>query len=278
MSVLSLDFHSRRLIPPVSKVDFQGRKALHIYCFPSAADPGAWLCTLGCSFFPAFMKLSRPIASTWLDPFPPTQNQDIRNSPHSSTRNHRINPSSKMMAKDSSEADARDGAGHPASVDEVPTFTTRQHLEYLVGLIIDGWKKTMVKWDNVSGDAVTPTQFDELAFFNPNEKSLVKFRVGKVPDAIHHKVDALKHMQRIGLPHLPALVELVKEELAKDSLANDSDESGDGDETSFTGMVSPNLLGRLLCYHLISVRISVARRACQEQIICTIRRQKGDGI
>lgn len=144
-----------------------------------------------------------------------------------------------MTATDPSEADARDGAGHPASVDEAPTFTTRQHLEYLVGLIVDGWKKTMVKLNNVSGDAVTMTQFDELAFFNPNEKSLVKFRVGKVPDAIHHKVDALKHMQRIGLPHLPALVELVKEELAKDSLANDSDESGDGDETSFTGMVSP---------------------------------------
>lgn len=143
-----------------------------------------------------------------------------------------------MTTIDSTEADARDGAGHSASVDEVPTFTTRQHLEYLVGLIINEWKKTMMKC-NVSGDAVTMARLDELAFYNPNEKSFIKFRVHKVPYAIHHKVDALEHMQRIGLPHLPALVEMVKEELAQGPFANDLDESGDGDETSFTGMVSP---------------------------------------
>lgn len=148
-----------------------------------------------------------------------------------------------MTTTDSAEADARDGAGHSASVNEVPTFTTRQHLEYLVELIINEWKKTMVKWNKVSGDAVTMAQLDELAFYNPNEKSFIKFRVHKVPDAIHHKVDALEHMQRIGLPHLPALVEMVQEELAQDPFANDLDENGDGDETSFTGMVSPQPVG-----------------------------------
>lgn len=141
------------------------------------------------------------------------------------------------------EADANSGAGHPASLDEAPTFTTRQHLEYLVGLIIDHWKKTMVKWHNASADAFTGIAFDELVFPNFDEDTVIKFRVDKVPDAIHHKVDALQHMQRIGLPHLPALVELLKEELAKEPFAHDPDESGDENEASFTGMVSSQPFG-----------------------------------
>ncbi|KAK7711356.1 hypothetical protein SLS64_005379 [Diaporthe eres] len=142
-----------------------------------------------------------------------------------------------MTTTDPTEADTNSGAGHSASLDEVPTFTTRQHLEYLVGLIINEWKKTMVKWHNASADAVTGPAFDEMSFYNPDEDSVIQFRVDKVPDAIHHKVDALQHTQRIGLPHLPALIELVKEELAKGQFALDPDDSGDDNEASFTGML-----------------------------------------
>lgn len=144
-----------------------------------------------------------------------------------------------MTVKDPTEIDEIGGAVHSASVDEAPTFTTRQHLEYLVGLIIGEWKKTMVKWHNASGDAATATGFDEVAFYNPDEESMISFRVDKVPEAIHRKVDALQHMRRIGLLDLQALMELVKEELDKDLFATDSAESGDGDEISFTGLVSP---------------------------------------
>lgn len=144
-----------------------------------------------------------------------------------------------MTVKDPAETDEIGGAVHSVSVDEAPTFTTRHHLEYLVGLIIDEWKKTIVKWHNASDDAATATCFDEVAFYNPDEESMISFCVDKVPEAIHRKVDALQHMRRIGLPDLQALVELVKEELAKDLFATDSAESGDGDEISFTGLVSP---------------------------------------
>lgn len=143
-----------------------------------------------------------------------------------------------MTVKDPTETDEIGGAVHSTPVDEAPTFTTRQHLEYLVGLILKEWKKTMVKWHHASGDAVTATGFDELAFYNPDEDSVISFRVDKVPEAIHHKVHALQHMRRIGLPNLQALVELVKEELAKDLFATDSAKSDDGDEISFIGLVS----------------------------------------
>lgn len=144
-----------------------------------------------------------------------------------------------MTVNDPTETDKIGGAGDSASLDEAPTFTTRQHLEYLVGLIIDEWKKTMVKWHNASDDAATATRFDEVTFYNPDEDSVISFRVDKVPEAIHHKVDALQHMRRIGLPNLQALVELVKEELAKDPFETDSDKSDDGDEINFTGLVRP---------------------------------------
>lgn len=149
-----------------------------------------------------------------------------------------------MTGTDPTEADANGGAGHSASLDEAPTFNTRQHLEYLVGLIINEWKKTMVKWHNVSADAATGPAFDELVFYNPDEDSVTKFRIDKVPDAIHSKVDALQHMQRIGLPNLPELMELVKEELSKDPFADDQDEIDSDKEASFTGMVSFQPLGR----------------------------------
>lgn len=143
-----------------------------------------------------------------------------------------------MTATDSTEAVANGGAGHSASLDEAPTFDTRQHLEYLVGLIIKEWKKTMVKWHNASAGPVTGPAFDELVFHNTEEDSVIKFRVDKLPDAIHHKVGALQHMQRVGLPHLPALVELLEEELAKYPFADDPDESDGDNDASFTGMVS----------------------------------------
>ncbi|KAG6364894.1 hypothetical protein INS49_006498 [Diaporthe citri] len=142
-----------------------------------------------------------------------------------------------MTVTNPTEADANGGAAHSTSLDEAPTLNTRQHLEYLVGLIINEWKKTMVKWHNASADAVTASAFHELVFYNPDEDSVIKFRVDKVPDAIHHKVDALQHMQRVGLPRLPALIELVREELAKDPFADDPYEDGDSKETSFTGML-----------------------------------------
>lgn len=148
-----------------------------------------------------------------------------------------------MTTTDPTEVDTNSGAGHSASFNEAPTFTTRQHLDYLVGLIINEWKKTMVKWHNASADTVTGPAFDEMSFCNPDEDSVIKFRVDKVPDAIHHKVDALQHMQRIGLPHLPALIELVEEELAKGPFAHDPGDSGDDNEASFTGMVSSQPFG-----------------------------------
>lgn len=151
-----------------------------------------------------------------------------------------------MTATDPTGTDTNGEAGRSASLDEAPTLTTSQHLEYLVGLTINEWKKTMMKLHNVSADVATMPQVDEVAFYNPDEDSVTKFRVGKVPEVIRHKVDALQHMQRIGLPHLPALVELVKKELAECTISIDSDEDGDGNETSFASMVRPRLFGS--CY------------------------------
>lgn len=148
-----------------------------------------------------------------------------------------------MTVTDPTGTDANGGAGRSASLDEAPTFTTSQHLEYLVELTINEWKKTMTKLNNTSADVATMLRVDEMAFYNPDEDSVTKFRVGKVPEVIHHKIDALQHMQRIGLPHLPALVELAKKELAKRTISIDSDEDGDGNETSFAGMVRPQLFG-----------------------------------
>ena len=143
-----------------------------------------------------------------------------------------------MKATDPTELDANGGAGHSASVGEAPVFTIGEHLEYLVGLITEEWKKTMVKWHNVSANPVTVPKFDEMSYYNPDDDSDIKFQVGKVPEAIHHKVDNLQHMQRIGLPHLPALVELAKEELEKSPFPTVLDENGEEIELSFTDMVS----------------------------------------
>lgn len=148
-----------------------------------------------------------------------------------------------MTVTDPTGTDADGGAGRSGSRDEAPTFTTSQHLEYLVGLTINEWKKTMTKLHNMSADVATMPQVDEMAFYNPEEDSVIKFRVGKVPEVIHRKVDALQQMQHIGLPHLPALVELVKKELAKYPLSTGSDEDGDGNNTSFAGMVRPQPSG-----------------------------------
>lgn len=146
-------------------------------------------------------------------------------------------------------------------------MTTPQHLDYLVGLIITEWKKTMVKRHNASDDAAHWDIFNELSFPIDDEDSVIKFRIDMIPEAIPRKVEALHQMQRIGLPHLPALVKLAKQELAKSPFAMDSDESSDGKETTFTGLVRPHphppFTDRPVCYRLTSVLFPLAHRACK---------------
>lgn len=147
-----------------------------------------------------------------------------------------------MDATDPTELDANGGAGHPASVDidSAPLYTTGEHLEYLVGLITKEWEKTMVTRDNVSASPVTGPVFDEMSYYNYDDDTKISFQVGKLPEAIHQKVDDLQHMQRIGLPNLPALVKLANEKLEKSEtpFGNYLDENGEEIELSFTEMVS----------------------------------------
>jgi len=141
------------------------------------------------------------------------------------------------------QADASARWRESADLDEAPTFTTRQHLEYFIGLITNEWKKTTVKWHIVSSDKVTLPKFDELEIFDPDEDSVTKINVGTVPESIVSKVDALEQLKRIGLPHLPKLMYLVKEDLAKSPFAPDSDECSNDNEANFTDMVSAQLCG-----------------------------------
>lgn len=145
-----------------------------------------------------------------------------------------------MEARDPIQTDASTPWWESARLDEAPTFTTREHLEYLVGLITKEWKKTMVKWHNISADTVSRTfaKSDELEFFNPDENSVIRIHVGSVPKSIVSKVDALMHMQRIGLPNLAELTELGNEELAKCPFSLDTDEGSNDNEAGFTDMVS----------------------------------------
>lgn len=143
-----------------------------------------------------------------------------------------------MEAQDQTDASAP--WWESARIDEAPTFTTREHLDYLVGLITKDWKKTIVKWPNISDDTALRTlpKFGELEFFDPDEDCVIKIHKGPVPKSIISKVDALKHMQRIGLPDLAELTELGNEDLAKCPFPPDSDEGGNDNETSFIDMVS----------------------------------------
>lgn len=151
-----------------------------------------------------------------------------------------------MSTTDPSEPDASDVAGHYVPLGsgsgnlEVPVFSTRQHLDYLVGLITNEWSKTITMWKNTSTNAGI-ARFDELVIYNPGEDCVIKFRVGQIPAAIHKKVDCLVHMQRIGLGHFKALVEMLKEEINEVTFATPSDESAGSSETEsgVIDMVSP---------------------------------------
>ncbi|KAI3394075.1 hypothetical protein diail_3251 [Diaporthe ilicicola] len=150
------------------------------------------------------------------------------------------------MTTDPFEADASDRAGFPVSAGsglmnlEVPVLSTRQHLDLLVGLITNEWRKTMTMWKSTSTDMGIAPCIDELVVYNPDEDSVIKFRVDQVPEAVRKKVDCLEHMKRIGLGHLDALEEMLKEELDKVSFDDISDESSgsNGTETSIIEMLA----------------------------------------
>ncbi|KAL1874251.1 hypothetical protein Daus18300_003615 [Diaporthe australafricana] len=142
-----------------------------------------------------------------------------------------------MSTTDPSEPGASDDAGHSVPLGpgfeslEVPMFSTRQHLDYLVGLITNAWRKTFIMWKNTPANAGIAPSVDELVIYNPGEDCVISFRVDQIPEAIHKKVDCLLHMQRIGLSHLKALVELLKEEIDKITYPTSSDESSGSSET-----------------------------------------------
>ena len=145
-----------------------------------------------------------------------------------------------MGANDPVQTDASARWWESARLDEAPTFTTRQHLEYLVELMTKEWKKTVVKWHNASRNTGTSTlpKFDELEFFDYDENCMIRIDLSTVPKPIFSKVDNLQQMQRIGLPHLAELRELIKEDLAKCPLASVPDEEGNDNGAIFFDMVS----------------------------------------
>jgi hypothetical protein len=125
-------------------------------------------------------------------------------------------------------------------LDEAPTFTTRQHLEYLIGLITKQWEKTIRKRYGASGITSLP-KFDEMDFlevFDNEEDSVIRIDFSMVTKSIFYKVDSLQHMHRIGLPHLAELKELIREDLAKCSLVSLQYEEDEGNEATFFEMVS----------------------------------------
>ncbi|KAK2604879.1 hypothetical protein N8I77_007772 [Diaporthe amygdali] len=136
----------------------------------------------------------------------------------------------------SSSAELSVPLGTDSGNSEVPGLSTRQHLDLLVGMITDEWKKTMRKRKITSNDTGITLDTDELVVYNPEEDCVVTFRVDKMPEAIRQKVDCLERMQHIGLGYLKALVKLLKEELEKVSFVKSSDESTDG--TSFIDMLA----------------------------------------
>lgn len=179
-----------------------------------------------------------------------------------------------MEAQDPIQTDASAPWWESARLDEAPTFTTREHLEYLVGLITKEWKKTIVKWHNISADTALRTlpKSDEVEFFNPDEDSMIRFHVGSVPESIVAKVDALRHMQRIGRPNLAELTKLGDEDLAKCPFPTDSDEGVNDNETSFIDMVSgqPYVPCCVLLFDISA--FFIAQTACHESSLRGIRR------
>ncbi|KAG8165800.1 hypothetical protein KVR01_004352 [Diaporthe batatas] len=157
-----------------------------------------------------------------------------------------------MEGEDPSPSGAKTHWGDPGGLDTAPVFTTHEHLDYLVELIAQEWRKTMVKHINASAGTanIFAPAFNTLAHFDPEEDTVTKVDTSKVPQVVITKVDDLRQMNRIGLPHLTNLMNLAEEDLEKygvsELIASEEVEGGNDKAAIFADMLIELARNRIL--------------------------------